>query len=235
MKTYFIVLFQGRSGSTWLIEALNTHPTIIARGEVLVNLKSNGFDGQKKWVRQYFGSDRPRARAVGFKTKLVDILDPSSMAEEFRMVDCHVIHLDRRNVVKQAISWIRADALYARTNDHNLRKDIDRLPPITIDPEDLFLRLQALEIGRANLQSFVQKLDLQVLTVEYEEFLLNPQSHFRRVQHFLNVNYHDLRSFSIKSTSDDLRVDINNFDELSLRFAGTPYLSMLEERSCKAL
>src|SRR4028118_1677911 len=64
----FVVLFLGRSGSSNLIEALASHPEIIAKGELLAKKDE---EGQLQAVRRFL--TRPRAAgyaAAGFKTKL---------------------------------------------------------------------------------------------------------------------------------------------------------------------
>ena len=59
----FTIFFQGRSGSTYLVEALDSHPRIRCEMERLVGLRKAGADGQLKWIEQFFaGEEEPRRR-----------------------------------------------------------------------------------------------------------------------------------------------------------------------------
>jgi len=79
--SHFVLLFEGRTGSSYLIESLDAHPHVRAKGEYLVKLRDKGAEAQLSWAkRSLTTSFITRYRAVGFKTKLRDILNP----EKFR-------------------------------------------------------------------------------------------------------------------------------------------------------
>ena len=78
----FVLLFVGRTGSTYLITALNSHPEVVAYGESLEEFKEGESSAQLDRVRnlltpRFVG----RIKVLGFKTKRVDVLDPSSFAQ----------------------------------------------------------------------------------------------------------------------------------------------------------
>ena len=63
----FVILFPGRSGSTYVISALDAHPAITAKGEVLDPLRPEGPQAQLDWTRRYLrGPAVNRSKAVGF-------------------------------------------------------------------------------------------------------------------------------------------------------------------------
>ena len=66
----FIVLFPGRTGSSWLVDALSRHPEIGIEGEILVGRTERE---QEDHLRRLFGTRSRLAR--GFKTKLKDVTD----------------------------------------------------------------------------------------------------------------------------------------------------------------
>lgn len=230
VHTPFVVLFQGRAGSTFLIEALGSHPNIIARGESLIALREGGAEAQNEWTREFFTRERSEScGAIGFKTKLVDVVNPTSFASVLEEAGCRIVHLHRANVVKQAISWIRADVLFARTADWNVYDRAQKLPPTSIPMHEFLGRFEVLERGAHELEQYVHALRLPVCTVSYEQLLVEPEQEFRRLLPFLGVLDRPLRSTCLKNTEDDLRRVVTNFAELRAQLAGTPYESMCDE------
>jgi LPS sulfotransferase NodH len=229
MSTSFVVLFQGRTGSTFLIEALASHPNVVARGEVLLALGSSARV-QIEWTRQYFSIDRPSGcAAVGFKTKLADVIDPASFASLLRDAECRILHLDRANVVKQAISWMRADLLFERTAGWNVYDRTQKVPPTSLAVDGFITRLRAIQDGRSNLEQYVHALGTPICTVSYEQLLIDPQTEFRRILQFLDVAGRPLQSSCMKNTDDDLHAIVPNLAELRSPLVGTSYESMFDE------
>lgn len=230
MTIPFVLLFQGRSGSTMMIEALNDHPDILACGESLIAFKAAGGLAQIEWVNRYFAAGRAQDRsAVGFKTKLTDLLDPAAFAAMLRETNCRIVHLERDNLVKQAISWIRADVLFARTGEHNIWESAYAIPSICIDPEELIDRVRAIEAGQTILRRFLRGLGLPTCRISYERLLAVPEIQFRRVQNFLGVRPAVIAPHSVKHTDDDLRLAVPNLGALRQRLAGTSYATMCDE------
>lgn len=230
MRTPFVVLFQGRAGSTFLIEALGSHPNIIARGESLIALREGGAEAQNVWAQEFFTRERSAScAAIGFKTKLADVANPTSFASVLEEAGCRIVHLHRANVVKQAISWIRADVLFARTADWNVYDRAQKLPPMSIPVHELLGRLEVLKRGARELKRYVHALRLPVCTVSYEQLLVQRKQQFRTLLSFLGVSERPLRSSCLKNTEDDLQRVVTNFAELHAQLAGTPYESMCDE------
>ena len=67
----FVILFEGRTGSSYLISSLDSHPKVRAFGEVLVASKSVGHEAQAKRTKEILTTTFfSRNKAIGFKTKL---------------------------------------------------------------------------------------------------------------------------------------------------------------------
>jgi LPS sulfotransferase NodH len=230
--TRYVILFIERDGSTFLTSALSIHPEIRAEYEKLSQLRAPavGAKEQLDWVNAFF-SPPPgdTAKALGFKTKLEDVQDLDGFARLLLHQQCRVIHLRRRNVVKAVVSKINARRLYRATGDWNRWQESDRLSPAPIDFEKFALLLQQREEEDQKLNQFVKKLHLRTLPVCYEELLVQREQTLHRVLEFLRVRPLPLKSATLKTTSDNLRDDVLNFDELRSRYAGTKYESMFDE------
>jgi hypothetical protein len=227
----FVILFPGRVGSTYLVSALDAHPDVEAKGERLDPLRAEGPAAQLRWAGRYLrGPWLNRHRAVGFKTKLRDVLDQRGFAELLTRLDARVILLDRRNDVKHVISRLTARRLRDTTGRWNRRAGEDGVPePMDVDPDDFDERLRAVVAEKATIAEFVARLDRPNLRVEYEQLLTAPDATFASVLDFLDVAVRPLRGATSKNTSDDLRDVVANFAALRACYAGTPYEAMFDE------
>lgn len=227
--TPFVLLFTGRTGSTYLIEALASHDEIHAVGEGFGTGGGNAAQ-QLRWARAFLSQQCAAGiRAVGFKTKLRDVVDPEGLAELLRAVQARSIHLRRRNRVKTVVSWINSERLSSRAGDWNLYNEEDRLSPVRIDATDLAQRLEKVEIGERLLQEYVDTLRLPTLSIDYETVLTDQERTIEGLCTFLGVRRLPLRGTALKNTADNLRDAVSNFDELRSHFQGTRYLQMFDE------
>jgi LPS sulfotransferase NodH len=228
--THFVLLFPGRSGSTYLISALDAHPAITAKGEVLDPLRPQGPQAQLDWTRRYFrGPIVNRSKAVGFKTKLRDVLDQDGFARILTELDARLIYLDRRNDVKHAISRITARRLKDTTGRWNRYDGDSTMEAFDVDVEDFATRLEAVEAEKATISEYVGAVDRPLLHLDYEDLLAEPDATFHRVLAFLGLPPSPIRGNTLKNTSDDLRDVVTNFDALRARYAGTRYEPMFDE------
>jgi hypothetical protein len=226
----FTIFFQGRSGSTYLVEALDSHPQIRCEIERLVGLRKAGAAGQLKWIDEFFAAEEePRASAVGFKTKLDDVVDKESVAELLHRVHAKVILLSRLNVMKMIVSWFNSERLYAATGEWNQYPPGAPLSPFEIDLAKFDRRLGLVLHGRARLEAYVRSLKLPRMQVCYEDLLANEQRTLGQVCEFLGVDAMPLQGRCVKTTSDDLRQVITNYDELYAQYKGTHFQLMLDE------
>jgi LPS sulfotransferase NodH len=228
-KERFVILFEGRTGSTHLTQLLNSHRHIRARGEELRGAgKKGGVDGQIDLVRKNLSFPRLwPIRAVGFKTKLRDVIDRHAFANTLRDLSPKVIHMTRRNVIKHTVSMLNANRIHEATRKWNLREQEDiELPPIFIDAAHFEELLQGRIERERDLAEFIARLGLPVYEIEYDDLLRNEQAVLKGVFDLLGVKNLPTKSPLKKATSDDLREAIVNYDELRCHFRGTPYESM---------
>jgi len=223
-RTRFILLFPGRTGSSWLISCLDSHPALDARGEKLVGRSPQS---QQRWIRRLYrrGGGR-RVRARGFKTKLKDVWDLDGLRAMLMAYDVRVIAMYRRNKIKLAISTINAQRLKAVLGRWNRRRGDATFPPFALEESELRSTLAQCLDRDKQLEAFVGALDLPRLTLHYEELLEALQERMRDVQVFLGVDPASIRSDVVKSTDDDLSRVIVNYVDLRARFDDGPYANM---------
>jgi LPS sulfotransferase NodH len=229
---YYVLLFEGRTGSTFLTGALAQHPEVLAKDEKFAGQIKNGLGAseQLEWARGLFTAPLIGPyRARGFKTKLSDVLDPVGFAALLQAKRARIILLLRRNLVKTVVSFVTAQALYEKTGRWNLEHVADRSEPVQIDVASFDYMLQnRTQINQA-LEAYVHTLQLPTLSLHYEDLLVDQQAFLNRVCQFLGVHTVPVASRTKKHTSDNLREVLSNFDELYTHYAGTPYQAMFDE------
>lgn len=230
--TPYVILFIERDGSTYLTSLLMSHPDIQAIYERFAVLKQKGVNAhdQLEWASRYLA--RPmisRYKAVGFKTKLVDVLDPDGFVDLLRQKNCKIIQMRRRNFIKAVVSKINARRLYEASGNWNLYNEADRMPAFEIDPQTFDQLLKEREQADRDLSDFVGSLELPTINVEYEDLLINKSKTLCEVFNFLGVQNLPVESKTLKHTSDDLRQVVQNLDELRAHYDGTIYQRMFDE------
>jgi LPS sulfotransferase NodH len=225
--TRFVILFPGRTGSTYLTACLSSHPAVVAEGERLVRRSARW---QERWVRRLYDRPRPRGvRAVGFKTKLKDVRDLDAFADLLRERSVRVIELGRRNLVKLAVSTLNARRLKARDDLWNRTAGTDELGPLDVAPRDLLETIRACGEAQGVVSAYVARLELATLRLEYEDLLADREAWLGRVATFLEIPARAMQGDVLKATDDDLRVAIADFETIRRALDGGPYARHLIE------
>jgi hypothetical protein len=230
--TPFFLLFVERAGSTHLVTLLDSHPALEARREEFAVLRQQGKSGadQLAWARSFWGTAAAKGvHARGFKSKIVDILDPQGFVQLLHEQECRVITLRRQNTVKGVVSTANAKRLHDTSGNWNLLKQEDRMPAFAIDPAQFDAMLHQREQWDRELQAFVAGLRLPLLSLFYEEILAGEAGVLQRVVDFLGVEFHAMQPKIHKHTGDDLRDVLTNYDDLRRRYADTQYAAMFDE------
>lgn len=248
----FVILFQGRAGSSYLIDVLDRHPDITAAGEWLAGvLEEEAGEGGGPWdraraagrrfwkgcpaqrqlggTRAFFGRNRPATRAAGFKTKVRDLRDPGRMGEVLEGAGARVIVMRRRNLVKQAVSRLNAARLHRETDRWNLHEGEARLGSFSVAPEDFATHLRRVVYDQRVLEAYSELLDLPTLHVEYADLLRDRHAWFESIFDFLEAEPRALESQVLKNTDDDLSRVLTNFEELRRAYSGTRFEPMFDE------
>jgi len=230
--TPYVILFIERDGSTYLTSLLISHPHIEAIYERFAVLKQKNVNAadQLIWAKTFFTPRLiNRYAAVGFKAKLVDILDLAGFTSLIHEKKVRIIHMQRRNQVKAVVSRINARRLYENSGNWNLYKEVDRMPAFEIDPLIFAKFLQEREQADDELTNYVDHLNLPVLKILYEDLLVNRDKVLAQVLEFLRVKHYPVKENTLKHTSDDLRDVILNYDHLRALYLGTRFENMFSE------
>jgi len=230
--TPYVILFIERDGSTYMISLLTSHPQIQSVYERFAVMRQKGTNGKEQidWARQFFSPPFiTRYRAVGFKTKLVDILDKDAFLQLLREKNVRIIQMQRRNQVKAVVSRINAKRLHDVTGNWNLYNEKERLPAFEIDPDMFHQYLLERIKADEELTNFTEKLNLPTLKMVYEDLLVNRDLVLSRVFDFLGVDPFPVQGKTLKNTSDDLKEVILNFEQLRSKYLGTKFESMFDE------
>ena len=230
--TSYVILFIERDGSTYLTSMLMEHPEIQAEYEKFAVLRQQGADGgeQLKWLEAFLTPPLVgKKAALGFKTKLVDVLDVDGFIQLMYIKHCHIVQMRRRNLVKAVVSRINAKRLHDASGNWNLYKESDRMPPVEIDPSQFEQYLEERRRADQELDDFIAGLDLPKIKVEYEDLLVNRDHVMGELFEFIKVPPKSLQGKTLKNTQDNLQEVVVNFDALRARYAGSIYESMFDE------
>jgi LPS sulfotransferase NodH len=223
----FVLFLVGRVGSTYLTTLLNSHPDILALSEEIKDFDKNT---QLDWARKFLTPPLISTHAVrGFNVKLIHIGDPDAFADLLREQDCKIFHMVRRNRVKAVVSRINGNRLYEKTGMWGLFDEKKRLDPFEIDLQQFDEYLKHREKVDSDLEEYVNQLKLPVLKICYEDLMADEAEFLKNIFNYLEVRPYPVKGKTLKITSDDLRKDIINFEELRSRYTGTPYEPMFDE------
>jgi len=233
-RTNFVIVFEGRSGSTFLVEALDSHPDVVAKKEAFAAIRKDITAGkydkreQANWLREFFAS-HPGVPALGFKVKYKDIVEPGETAKVLRECNAKVIRLTRLNRIKLVVSLMNGRRLHDETGEWNRYDGNEQAPPLLASLDEFDANLRKVERRKEGLMRYVESLSLDTLELFYEDILRDADDVFRRVCNFLGVPVRALTSNTRKNTTDNLEEALVNFDELRAHYAGTPYEAMFGE------
>lgn len=230
--TRFVILFVERAGSTYLTTTLNSHPDILSLGEQFDVLKQQGKSAQEQlsWCKEFLTPRLVgRNKARGFKTKLVDVLDPDGFAALLQQQNCKIILLQRRNSIKAVVSTINAKRLWEKSGYWNLLDESNRMPAFEINLELFDELLQTrLKLDR-EIENYVKNLQLPTLQLYYKDLLEDEDGFINNVFSFLGVKPKPVEGITKKHTKDNLREVILNFDEIYEKYKGTEFEPMFNE------
>lgn len=236
----FIILGSPRTGSNYLLTLLRSHPNIYARGELFNRLCVFDYENHplhaellrrrqadpENFLRRFcFFPLQASMDASGFKLFYQHVDGPLRWFPFIlrQEPDIRIIHLKRRNVLRQYYSYQRAML------DDRWWTVAQETPStcITIDP-DACLRFFASTVTLRNRFDAIFR-DVQ-LEVWYEDLIADKEGVMRKVQEFLGVPVRTLQSNLKKQNPFPLRECITNHNEVRARLLGTEWEPFLEEQ-----
>ena len=225
-QKFFIYTHQ-RSGSTLLVNLLDSHPMIDCEGELLLDPMYSPMSYVVKRQRT------SQAEVFGFKLQphhftYQNIENPDSFLIELAHSNYKPIILKRRNLFRAALSL-----LYA-INSGKFQRDnrFGEVQPakIFIDPDDLLENIQWIEHN-------IELLDLYAdrnphLELIYEDDLLDDVSHqstVNRICDYLGIQSENVKANLVRIMPGDFSTYIENAEEIKEIIGNTKYRRFLEE------
>jgi LPS sulfotransferase NodH len=228
----FVIFAQGRSGSTLLVDLLNSHPEVFSYGELLQQDVVTNVRSPRHFVEGLLTlSRRP---ACGFKVKVSQLSgaqghDPGQVLADFERNGWKLIHLKRSNILKHAISSIRAEKTGLFHNVGGAGAGRPASAAIRIDVGELIENLKARQRQAAAERQALASLPH--LVVEYENDLVgaeNQQCALHRIFEYVGVHPHKVNTVFRKVTAERLEDGVSNFVELEEALRNTEYGAYLD-------
>jgi len=232
MAVRFMLLMPwGRVGSNLLFAILRQSAPMKLANESLNSLRT--ADEQEAWFRDFYETDgeAPAHAFIGSKQNMLAVRDDARMVGSIRDARLRVVRLRRRNLVKAAVSQIRAEQ-YAQKMEREtgerpwaIKTGRPTLGPSTIDPDLLMKRIGIMEgCDRRLTDAFAPA---ETLDIEYEDIDASLDAVVRRLRDYLDVPQVPFKVPFDKATPDRLDEAIVNYDEVRVRLAGTDYADQL--------
>ncbi len=187
---------------------------------------------QLQWMQDHYRA-RDGLMLVGSKHAVRAMADPPAIAAACRELDVQLIVMHRLNLVKVAVSQIRAEQYAEKTKvetgraQWGVKLGSEGLGSTAIDPDVLIARIGFMaEATETLLRVFGEPSNLMLA---YEDVLADPLAAIDRVSTVLSLELTPVELAFQKATSSDLREDVTNFEDLRGRLTGTPYLDQLLE------
>lgn len=246
--TPFVLLSTQRTGSTWAIDMLDSHPRVVAYAELFMH----GAEGRPRWggetdlvfwrtyleqhgtpssrlararlLWRYLGLvyGREDADAAGFKLMYSQLRVARPLVPMLVARRVRVIHLVRRNVLDVLLSQRAAaarGALHARSAVAVARVEL----PV----DDLLARIEAHQRSVEATRRRFTRLRLRWHEVAYEDLVAEPELRFGALFGFLGVDPVEPSSGLTKLNPAAHEELIENYGEVRDALAGTPYASFL--------
>ena len=223
----FIVLSRSRTGSNLLISMLDSHPAIVAGGELFGQLRGRSVDDV---LAEIYCRHLPPIKAVGFKIFYYHPIDDPS-GTVWRRLDeieeLRVIHLKRRNILRTLVSR----KIAGQTDVWGHRKDeagVDLFRrQVEMSREELVEGFEETQRWEAD---FRRRFGDRIVTESYyEDLIADPEAEFQRVTQALGVRPARPQIPYRKQNPEGLRALLTNYAPLKLEFAGTRWAHFFDE------
>ena len=248
--TTFVVLTTQRSGSGWLVDLLDDHPSIAAYEElfkvtettvprhgasavptfeVMVGPRtfstSRGLFLKRYEYLRGLGRAHPGARAVGFKLMYDQTRDHPWLVSMLVLMRARFVHLVRRNSLDAVLSF---DIAHEHDRWHHYAGE--EAPPLRVrtDPSSLVERIERRDREIERFRRRLARLPVRVHEVVYEDLVERRDEVLGDVLAFLGVPEpgRALRSSVVRPTRKRALERIENGDDVCAALAGTPYESL---------
>jgi LPS sulfotransferase NodH len=240
-STLLFILAEPRSGSSWLLQTLNSHEEINLGLEFFNHASYNEVHGFRKIETEKFGicfdylekkiDGLKKARFNGCKillNQLEMIADdfPEQYIEKYR--DAYYIFLTRKNELEMQTS-LRLAHEYKKwhtRNDEGIQKR-----KIKINPKQLVANLGRFQKVRKKYEEILTRINVKQMHLDYETLFADNRRSLQRICDFIGLEAKSdafRLSDEIKGNPFTLEQVIENFDEIVAELEDYPqYKDML--------
>lgn len=225
---HVVILTRPRSGSTCLLDLLSMHSNMTTDPHIFYNYTK---------LPQDFGvtkvHSKKNVRGYKFKVQPTDYdITPENRAQAEKGLanlvaqGIKVIHLERENLVRQAVSWLLADTV-KRPNYRKGQKP-NTITAMNFDADVLLERIEKFE-ALAQFEKSVLK-NIPHLYLNYEKDLMSEANHaetMSRICQFLEIAPEQVATRYVRLSSDDLSQSILNYQEIQDVLRITKYFEQL--------
>jgi hypothetical protein len=248
--TRFVVIFEGRNGSSQLVSMLNSHEMALCYPEILVGQAAPtqlalidlvAADGDVVPLNPYAATDqyypggfalkwqnRPY-EATGFKTKVTDMLNAPAIMAALRRHGFRLVYLYRENILKSVVSHLNSMKLKENFGGISNAVSADQVRGrilIDLDRFDHFLERRRL--SESLHRWFVEHFTGDRLRISYEA-MQAPDGEVERVLlDFLGLSHQAMHGTFHKNTPARLSEAVINYDEFRARYEGTEFARFLD-------
>ena len=224
----FFIYTHQRSGSTLLVNLLDSHPMIDCEGELILDPMLSPMSHIAKRQRT------SKAEAFGFKLQphhftYQNINNPDIFLQKLAQSDYKTIILKRRNLFRAALSLLYAinSGIFYRDNRYGEVQS----SKIFIDPDDLLENIKWIEHNIELLDRYSN--NNPHLELIYEDDLLDNASHqgtVNRVCDYIGIPRANVEANLVRIMPGDFSSYIENAEEIKETVGKTKYVRFLEEK-----
>lgn len=242
-RTKAIILTTQRTGSTFLVHCLDTHPEIYCAGELLIGVPERptpGYRGRfqklyklkniiksgawmpKRRLNRFFDGGEKRVRV--FKAMYNQLAYPPSLRYLRAHREIRVIHLCRQNLLKNYVSRL----LMPKRLQVQTREPVAAIT-VRVDPDHAIATMREAQKRHeyfASLFSEHPRLPISYETLIDGQFLNADTG--RRICEFLGVAWQPMQASLTKLNPESLRDMVENYDELAAALSRTEFAEMLD-------
>src|SRR5215210_8702901 len=179
----FAIVGNARTGSNYLLDGLNSSPSIRMYHEIFASHNREVGKDFEKTLSTVYQYESKSTKIVGFKV-FYNHLTEDEWKKFVAHRDLKIIHLTRRNRLRTVISLEIAFKTGQWTKAGNSGGPKEKR--VTLDPLKLVRRLEQIEEGEAATRA--RFCDRQMLESVYEEMVQSPNEVFASVAAFLGAD-----------------------------------------------